>query len=291
MMGYSHYDFKYIDVHTHFFPHQIFKAIWNFFEMPDENGNILGWSINYKFSPEKLVKILESQNVRAFTTYNYAHKEGVANFINNWTIDFVENHGNTIPFGCVWPADKDRVNYITRLFDDYNFFGIKVQPLVQNFHANDERMYPIYDLIIDRGKWFVIHAGTAPYRNDFVGYKYFRKFIDKYPDMNVIVAHMGAYEYQKFLNLLDKHENIYLDTAMIFIPDKIFPEKKAKRIKREVLISYQDRILFGSDFPNIPYEYKCSTKGLFEMEMPKNFYEDIFFNNAKRLFNISLKQN
>jgi predicted TIM-barrel fold metal-dependent hydrolase len=55
-----------------------------------------------------------------------------------------------------------------------------------------------------------------------------------------------------------------------------------------VLISYQDRILFGSDFPNIPYDYQYSTKGLFEMEMPKDFYEDIFFNNAKKLFNIKL---
>lgn len=289
MMVYSHFDFKYIDAHCHFFPHQIFKAIWNFFEMPDENGNLVGWPINYKLAPEKLAKFLESQNVQAFTTYNYAHKEGVANFINNWTNDFAENHRNTIPFGCVWPEDKDRVDYITKLFDEYDFLGVKIQPLVQNFHANDKRMYPIYDLIIDRGKWFTIHAGTAPYRNDFVGYKYFKQFIDKYPDMKVIVAHMGAYEYKKFLNLLDKHENLYLDTAMIFISDNIFPEKKAKRIRREVLISYQDRILFGSDFPNIPYEYKCSTKGLFEMEMPKKFYEDIFFNNAKRLFNISLK--
>ena len=173
------------------------------------------------------------------------------------------------------------------MFDDYNFLGIKVQPLVQNFHVDDERMYPIYDLILDRGKWFAIHAGTAPYRNDFVGYKYFKQFIDKYPDMNIIVAHMGAYEYKKFLDLLDKHENIYLDTAMIYIPDNIFPERKVKRPNREELISYQDRILFGSDFPNIPYEYKSSTKGLLELKLPKKFYEDIFYNNAKRLFNIS----
>lgn len=59
--GNLHYDFKYIDVHTHFFPHQIFKAIWNFFEIPDENGNILGWSINYKFSPEKQLKFLKAR--------------------------------------------------------------------------------------------------------------------------------------------------------------------------------------------------------------------------------------
>ncbi len=104
--------------------------------------------------------------------------------------------------------------------------------------------------------------------------------------MNVIVAHMGAFEYKKFLSILDRHENVYLDTAMIYIPNNIFPEKKVKRPKREELISYQDKILFGSDFPNIPYEYEHSTKGLFELDMPKDFYKDIFYNNAKKLFNI-----
>ena len=290
-MGYTHYDFNYIDIHTHFFPHQIFKAVWNFFEMPDENGNFTGWPINYKFAPEKLVKILEkSKNVKAFTTYNYVHKEGLANFINKWTIDFVENHRNAIPFGCVWPEDKDRVDYIRRLFDEYNFFGIKIQPLVQNFHANDERMYPIYDLIIDRGKWFAIHAGTAPYRNDYVGYEFFKQFINKYPDMNVIVAHMGAFEFKEFFSLLDKYDNLYLDTAMVYIPPNIFEkwEQNYELPIPEDLLSYQDRILYGSDFPNIPYEYELSTLGLFELDLPRSFYKDIFFNNAKRLFNISL---
>jgi hypothetical protein len=57
------FDFKYIDLHTHFFPPDIFKAIWNFFELPDKNGKPRGWLINYKYSAEKLVEILESQNV------------------------------------------------------------------------------------------------------------------------------------------------------------------------------------------------------------------------------------
>ncbi|GAI80906.1 unnamed protein product, partial [marine sediment metagenome] len=65
------------------------------------------------------------------------------------------------------------------------------------------------------------------------------------------------------------------------------PERVTKRPKPDVLLSYQDRILFGSDFPNIPYDYENSTKGLLEMGLPRSFYENIFFNNAKRIFKIS----
>ena len=288
MMLFTHKDFDFIDAHCHFFPPQIFNAIWSYFEQMDENGNIRGWPINYKLNTEEMVKFLNSQNVKAFTVYNYAHKEGVADYINEWVYKFCEKHQKAIPFGSVWPEDKDKVNYITKIFDDYDFFGIKIQPLVQNFYLDDNRMYEVYDLLLDRGKWLCVHIGTAPYRNKYVGYRNFIKFIEKYPNMKIIVPHMGAFEYKKFLKLLDKYENLYLDTTMIYIPENVFPERILKRPNSEELISYQDRILFGTDFPNIPYEYTLSTKGLLGLNLPKSFYENIFFNNAKRLFNLTV---
>jgi predicted TIM-barrel fold metal-dependent hydrolase len=285
-MVFKHSDFVYIDSHCHFFPLQIFKAIWSYFEMTDEFGNIRGWPINYKLPIEKLIQFLKDQNVKAFTTYNYAHKKGVADYINEWVNNFCQNYKDAIPFGCVWPEDKDHDEYIRKIIDEYSFHGIKIQPLVQTFYLNDERMYKIYDLLVDRGKWLCVHIGTAPYRNKYVGYRNFIKFIEKYPNMNIIIPHMGAFEYNKFLKLLDKYENLYLDTTMIFIPDNIFPERTTKRPKKDILLSYQNRILFGSDFPNIPYDYEFSTKGLLEFDLPREFYEKIFFTNAKRLFNI-----
>jgi hypothetical protein len=255
--------------------------------MKDKDGNPRGWTVKYKLSTEDLVKFLESRNIEAFTTLNYAHKKGVANFINAWVVEFAKRYKNAIPFACVWPEDEDRVEYIRSLFDVYDFRGIKIQPLVQKFYPDDERMYKIYDLILDKGKWISFHIGTAPQRNRYVGYKNFKKFLDKYPDAKVIVAHMGAFEYEKFLNLLDAHENLYLDTTMIYIPNNIFNEREKNRPNREDLLTYQDRILYGSDFPNIPYEYERSTQGLLELDMPRDFYENIFYNNAKKLFNIS----
>lgn len=285
-MTYKHEDFKYIDAHAHFFPPNIFEAIWNVFELKDPQGNMVGWPIKYKIPVEEMVKLLEEKNVKAFTTLNYAHKKGVARYINDWTVEFVKKYKNAIPFGCVWPEDDDREVYLRELFDEHEFCGIKVQPLVQNFYPWDERMDSIYRLIVNRGKWFVLHAGTAPYRNQFVGYKHFIKMLHKFPNMNIIVAHLGAFEYDKFFSLLEKHENLYFDTTMVFIPNNVFRERKAKRPKSEELVSYQDRILYGTDFPNIPYEYERSTAGLLEIGLSKQFYKKIFHDNAKKIFNL-----
>lgn len=285
-MTLSHYDFEYIDVHCHFFPSQIFEAIWKFFEQRDNDNRIKGWPVFYKLPTEKLVEILKSYNVKFYTTYNYAHRENVAEYINEWTYKFKIINPQAIPFGCVWPDDKNRIEYIKKIFNEYDFYGIKIQPLVQKFHLYDRRMYKIYDLIIDKGKWLTVHIGTAPYRNEYVGYKNFLKFLKRYPNMNIIVAHMGGFEYKKFINLLDRYENLYLDTAMIYIPNNIFPERTRMRPTPELLLSHQDRILFGSDFPNIPYDYKNSTKGLLNFDLPRKFYENIFYNNAKQIFNL-----
>lgn len=285
-MTYTHSDFRYIDMHTHFFPPKLFQAIWTFFERTDHEGNVQGWPIAYKLPNQELIEFLHSKQVDHFTTYNYAHKEGVAKVMNDWTYQFVQDLPHAIPFGTVWPGDEDRSEYVTQLFDEYGFEGIKVQPLVQDFYAHDERMHEVYDIIVDRAKWYTIHAGTAPYRNKYVGFKHFKKFIEHYPNMKVIVAHLGAFEYKKFLGLLDTYENLYLDTAMVFIPNNIFPERKIKRPDKEFLLSYEDRLLFGSDFPNIPYEYERSTRGFLEMDLPKRFYKKLFYENAKRLFNL-----
>ena len=72
------------------------------------------------------------------------------------------------------------------------------------------------------------------------------------------------------------------------ISNEIFKKwkKNIKKPEPELLLSYQDRILYGSDFPNIPYEYTISTKGLFDLNLPKDFYQKIFYENARRLFNV-----
>ena len=91
-MSFTLNDFEYIDSHCHFFPPQIFKSIWNYFELPDKEGNPQGWHIKYKLPTEDLITILKSHNIKHFTTLNYAHKPSIAEYINDWTFNFVKKY-------------------------------------------------------------------------------------------------------------------------------------------------------------------------------------------------------
>lgn len=289
MMGYLITDFKYIDTHTHFFPPNLFKAIWNFFEIPDADGKPQGWNIKYKLETEQLVSFLRKKNIASYTTLNYAHKKDVSESLNEWTYNFIQTHQEAIGFGTCFPSDENKLDYLEKAFEEYNLYGIKLQLLVQDFYPYDKRMFGVYDLVIDRGKWIIMHCGTAPYSNKYVGYDFFIKMIKQFPDIKIIVAHLGAYEYEKFFKLLDNHENLYFDTAMVFIPLDLFKKWKINlsHPPKELIQSYQDRIFYGSDFPNIPYDYDLSIQGLLDLDLDRKIYHKIFYENAKKAFDIS----
>ena len=65
---------------------------------------------------------------------------------------------------------------------------------------------------------------------------------------------MGMPEYQEFLDLAERYDQVRLDTTMTFtdFAEELepFPRQALPR-----LADLGDRILLGSDFPNIPYRY------------------------------------
>jgi len=40
-------------------------------------------------------------------------------------------------------------------------------------------------------------------------------------------------------------------------------------------------------FPLISYDYSCSTEELLNLNLPKSFYEKVFYENAKKIFGIN----
>jgi predicted TIM-barrel fold metal-dependent hydrolase len=52
------------------------------------------------------------------------------------------------------------------------------------------------------------------------------------------------------------------------------------------LVRWQDRVLFGSDFPNTPYPYDDERRPIWERALPEPVYRKIFHDNAARLLQI-----
>jgi hypothetical protein len=287
--------FHLFDVHTHFFPQRLFTAIWDYFE-----NNY--WPIYRKDTSENLAHALVLEyNIDHFLILNYAHKEGIARSLNDWTNTFCnlpKLKEIAIPFGTIHPNDENRSNEMDRIFENLGFAGIKLQLTVTDFHIWDKRLEPVYQKILQYDRVLLVHIGTEPTYSNFnpnvrlqspyVGFKHLQRFLEEYPDMKIIIPHLGAEEYTEMWGLTESFPNLYFDTAMIGTKDNPTFDDKMSLIDDEKLYAIADRILFGSDFPNIPYNYHNSVLGWMERDMERSFYEKLFHNNAKTLFKAQL---
>jgi predicted TIM-barrel fold metal-dependent hydrolase len=106
-----------------------------------------------------------------------------------------------------------------------------------------------------------------------------------HPRLRLVVAHMGMPEYEEFLGLAERYPEVRLDTTMAFtdftedfLP---FPQRALPR-----LADLGDRILLGTDFPNIPYPYLHQLRALERLGLGPDWLRAVCHDNAARLFGV-----
>ncbi len=91
-------------------------------------------------------------------------------------------------------------------------------------------------------------------------------------------------ETSAYRNLIEKYDNLWLDTAMVLTD--YFPMEK------EIDLSHyrSDRIMYGSDFPNIPHAWDRELKELKAACISYNEIDKISSKNAIDFFNFKSDQ-
>jgi predicted TIM-barrel fold metal-dependent hydrolase len=148
-------------------------------------------------------------------------------------------------------------------------------------------MWPVYRRLVELGRVLVIHVGTGPHTNEVTGLARFARVLEAFPDLRASVCHMGAFETRLALQLLDRFPNLRLDTTMAMTRASTpFTGIDPAVVRDADLVRYADRILFGSDFPNLPYPYEEERRDLWARDLPLAVYQRIFYENARGFFRI-----
>lgn len=273
-----------VDLHTHFMPPQVLEKVWAYF---DRAGPLLGrpWPVFYRAPEERRVAQLRTFGVVAFTSLCYAHKPGMARWLNEWTADFAARTPGCIHSATFFP-EPEAGRYVSEaLAVGARVFKAHVQ--VGGYDPNDSLLDHVWGLLTDSQVPVVLHGGSGPVAGRHTGAAVVRRLLSRYPELHLIVAHMGLPEYREFLDIAADHDSVYLDTTMAFTDfteatDPFPPSLRGR------LGELSSKIVFGSDFPNIPYTYRHAVESLVGLDLGDEWLRGVLFGNGARLFGLSM---
>ena len=270
-----------VDVHAHFMAPQILAKVWAYF---DAAGPMLGrpWPITYRWSDEERVEHLRSIGVKKFSALSYAHRPGVAGFMNDWTLAFADRTPDALRSATFYP-EPEAATYVPRLIDDgVEVFKVHVQ--VGDFAPNDPLLEPVWGALAESGTPIVLHAGSGPAPGHHTGPAGVADVLTRHPDLALVIAHLGMPEIDEFLDLAERHPNVRLGTTMAFVDfwQQPVPDGVPAR-----LAQLQDRVLFGTDFPNIPYAYAHQVEVLQRLDLGDEWMRRVLWHNGAELFGVA----
>lgn len=273
------------DVHVHFLPPNIQAAVWRQF---DTAGPKIGraWPIRYRGTHEERVEQLRALGVRRFGALPYAHKPGVAAYLNDWAAGFAAAVPESLHSATFYPEPGVGEQVDALVAAGVEVFKLHTQ--VGEFHLDDPVLEPAWDRLEEAGTPIVVHVGSGPIGNEFTGPDHLRRLLRRHPRLRVVVAHLGAPEYAEFLALAEEYEETRLDTTMVFTDffesDGPFPGDLLPR-----LADLGDKVLLGSDFPTIPYPYAHQLESLARLHdrcsaLDEDWLRRVCWGNAVGLF-------
>ncbi|MDR1531940.1 MAG: amidohydrolase family protein [Clostridiales bacterium] len=147
-------------------------------------------------------------------------------------------------FGSVHPRQQDFREEI-RTIKELGLSGVKLHPEYQEFDADDENIFPVYEEIFRHELPLIFHAGedigfTTPLR---AAPDKIARVAGRFPRGTIIAAHMGGYPHPAQAAERLPYPNVYADVSFV-----------AGRAPREGFEEAcrawgYSRLLFGSDSP------------------------------------------
>ena len=153
-----------------------------------------------------------------------------------------------IGFLTVHPHDSGALDELERAHHDLGLRGVKFGPNYQNFDPLGPEACAIYDRAQALGLPVLFHQGTSPDRFadlDWAHPRHMDRVATRFPELKVIMAHMGHPWQIDCIVVIRKHPNVFADISALFY--RPWSYYNAFRLATEWGVL--PKLLFGSDYP------------------------------------------
>lgn len=269
-----------IDVHVHLMPDRLQEKVWEYF---DSEGPLLGrpWPVRYKLERSQRLRRLQEFGVLAFPSLLYPHKPDMAEGLNDWAAEFAADTPGCLQTATFF-AEPGAGAYVRRAIGaGARVFKAHIQ--VGGYDPRDEVLEEVWGALAEAGVPVVLHVGGFPVPTRFTGPEIFGEVLARHPNLPALIAHLGLPEFGGFADLAERYPAVRFDTAAVFTQftnvSAPFPKEWVPR-----LLDLGDRIMFGSDFPTIPYSYAEQVAAVASVGLGEDWLRKVFYGNAVTLW-------
>lgn len=192
-------------------------------------------------------------------------------------------------WGAIDPAKGEAaITEARKAVRELGMIGFHFHPIMQHFAVNDRRCYPLFEAINELKAAVMIDIGTTGMGAGMPGGMGARirhahpSAIDDlaadFPDLKIIMAHPGWPWVDEATAVALHKGNVYWE--MSGWAPKHFPAQ----LKVDMRARLQDKVLFGSDYPSMPYARILGEWQ--ELGYGDAVMEKIFHRNAERILGL-----
>lgn len=267
-----------IDVHVHFFPERLARAIRRYFEQH------ITTQFAYPSDPGRVLEGHASQGVETVWNLPYAHKPGVARGINEAMAEQAESlsgHGvNIIGGATVHPDDPYPADDLRMAVSDLGARVLKLHCSVGSYPPNHPALGDVYDAAAELEVPVVVHAGMSVLgTTSEADLEPLAVAVEQHPHTVFVVAHAGAPAQETVFSMMENLPNLWVDlTPLVHQPVHAKPDQ----LKRFI-----NRVLMGSDAPNTGIRLEALLRWVDGMEIGRDGREALLRGNAIRLISSS----
>lgn len=168
---------------------------------------------------------------------------------DEYVANYVRKHpGKLFGFASVNPHDPDAPRKLEYSVKELGLCGLKLAPIYQNFYPDRKEYFPIYAKADELNIPILWHQGTSFVSQGFLDASrpaMLDPIARKFPNLKMVVAHLGHPWHGECVSLIRKNPNVYADMSALGSRPWQFYNSMMNVIEYGV----PHKVLFGSDYP------------------------------------------
>ena len=170
---------------------------------------------------------------------------------NKWLCDASRKHPSLIPLVSVDPwvmSSSEMVVHLHEMVRDFGARGVKLHPNAQRVSADDQRLWPVYELCSQLQIPVLAHSGASPH-NSYSEPRTFARALREFPHLRLVLAHLGGATWSQTKEIATTFPNVMFDCSEIIAWTGAPNAPNDGELAKLIIEVGADRVLLGTDFP------------------------------------------